>query len=695
MNDDEQLSDPPRLASDPGASDALRALAADARELAPPALPAEVRARVRKRLAQETERSSPVPWAWAAATLALAAVALLAWLWPGAATPTAPALPTLIAEPADAALDGGFDAGPLDPPEPRELVPFVEVSGNGCGLDVRVSLTEIDDDVRSVALVMDEHAAEGDGSVSVDCEGTVVHELDGALFRAAQSSHASLAVPFTLLPPATRCGGRYSITVCVRDALGRLATRADAVAYPTRTDELDDGRPVGRFETPSGRTALSDLARGHVVTGFFFQTSPPWTTPGGHWPTFVEASVLRVLREADVPAGVVTLRLEDGHVAHVAHGQGVWVLEAGYRPAEELTAGMRVLSLDGVEAPLLGALAQSAPRAVTITEVRLEPDARLDGGLDVTFPDALFLDGILVHDLGPDSRHTGPLATFTPSREPVRALPEPSWDCSLATELVIDAIPEDARSIAIVYAPHRGRGGARMPLGCDGGTVGAELPMALLASVPPTRGETRVLAAEISGWDDENDDWHPIPERESEDVRAPTRADVRCSTEYAVLACVRGADGALRSLDGASGRWALTGPACFARGTLIDTPDGPRPIESLRPGEHVLTREPRSREVRPVRVRALLPRGQRPVLELVLGSGETLRVTAEHPLYDPQSESFRLAGSFAAGEHLLSAEGERVPILEVRARTLSAPVYDLSVEAPHTYLAGGILAHNY
>ncbi|MBJ3761700.1 Hint domain-containing protein [Maribius pontilimi] len=41
-----------------------------------------------------------------------------------------------------------------------------------------------------------------------------------------------------------------------------------------------------------------------------------------------------------------------------------------------------------------------------------------------------------------------------------------------------------------------------------------------------------------------------------------------------------------------------TGVACFTAGSLIDTPDGPRPIDELRPGDLVLTRDDGAQPVR-------------------------------------------------------------------------------------------------
>jgi intein/homing endonuclease len=107
----------------------------------------------------------------------------------------------------------------------------------------------------------------------------------------------------------------------------------------------------------------------------------------------------------------------------------------------------------------------------------------------------------------------------------------------------------------------------------------------------------------------------------------------------------------------------------------------------------VTSRDPETCEVREVRVRALIPRGTRPIRAIELEDGRVLRVTDEHPLFDPRARAFREARAIAAGDHLLGAEGCEVKVLRVVLAT-SAPVYDLAVEGPHTFFAEGVLAHN-
>jgi hypothetical protein len=712
MTEHDELRDPPRLLEDATSDEDLRVLLEEARELSPPALPIEIRARVGEALRMRAP-SRPLatrgPWLALAAGLALAAIALLVWLGREPETHT-PALPPIVGDtdaavPADAGLDAPIDAGPI---EPREHVPWLEVNGNGCGLDVRVSLVELDDDVVSVAIVLEEVEPD-DLATGLDasCSGSLVRELDARLFREAAAIPSSLTLPLSFGAPELTCGRTYAISACVRDGLGRLAPRRDAMADVRSTRNIDENRFVGEIETPSGPARASDLAPGHVVTGFFFQTTPAWTTPGPVTPTFVDAPVRRITeRSREGENRETTIELEAGRSISLHADTRVWVAGAAndWVVASRLAPGDTVLVRAPDEADLVGGLPPS-PRGVV--EARVRAVHTVDHAaaaevphrwpalwtLDVGFPHTYFVDGLLVHDDGATEEGSSAHTVAAPRpHEPIRAMPEPSWDCSLSSELVVETLTPDVASVAIVYAPHRGRDGARRTIDCEDGPVGTELPRSLLESIPPSPDGARRLSVQVPGWDEAGQDWHAV----SDDVDAsrPTPRSVECSSAYDVLACVRGSDGTLARLPGGEGRWALTGPACFARGTEVTTREGARTIESLRVGEHVTSRDPETGEVREVEVRALVPRGTRPIRALELEGGRVLRTTDEHPLFDPRVRAFRQARTIVAGDHLLDAEGHEVEVLRV-GPAVGAPVYDLSVEAPHTFFAEGVLAHNY
>lgn len=130
-------------------------------------------------------------------------------------------------------------------------------------------------------------------------------------------------------------------------------------------------------------------------------------------------------------------------------------------------------------------------------------------------------------------------------------------------------------------------------------------------------------------------------------------------------------------------------PPCFAAGTPVATPRGPVPIEQVAAGDEVLTlREGRLSPVPVIRVR------QRRVARLlaVTVGGRNLRVTGEHPLR--VGERWVPARELRLGDRLQREDG----FAAVEAIALEEGVWEvhsLRVGAPHTYLAGGVLAHNY
>jgi hypothetical protein len=122
---------------------------------------------------------------------------------------------------------------------------------------------------------------------------------------------------------------------------------------------------------------------------------------------------------------------------------------------------------------------------------------------------------------------------------------------------------------------------------------------------------------------------------------------------------------------------ALLMPHCIVAGTLIDTPSGPRAIETLASGDEVWTR---GRALG--RVVATHPSWALEHLEIVMDDGRVLRATAEHPV--ATGAGWTRAGSLRVGEGIVSIRVVRGPVR----------VYDLEVEPDPTFFAGGVLVHN-
>lgn len=181
---------------------------------------------------------------------------------------------------------------------------------------------------------------------------------------------------------------------------------------------------------------------------------------------------------------------------------------------------------------------------------------------------------------------------------------------------------------------------------------------------------------------------------------------VRSLVVLAARRCVGGACG--RAGKGFAGRLVdlATGAKCFVAGTLVETPAGPQPIESLEVGDLVWAGELVDNELvlMPRRVLAVHERhaSERLRLHYRSASGElgTLELTPEHPLFDAQFGRYVRAEDLDPGTRLVLDDGE-LAVIEGREHIAGeVAVYNLEVEVSHNYFAGdpagfgAILVHN-
>ncbi|HEY0882729.1 MAG TPA: Hint domain-containing protein [Archangium sp.] len=153
-----------------------------------------------------------------------------------------------------------------------------------------------------------------------------------------------------------------------------------------------------------------------------------------------------------------------------------------------------------------------------------------------------------------------------------------------------------------------------------------------------------------------------------------------------------------KTLVAVAGAVILSG-CCIARGTLVSTPRGKRPIEDLVEGDTVWCVDPLTGEqvASPlVQVRS----SKREIMRLE-GDDFTLRCTTDHPLYDPVAKDWAAAGDWVLGKRtaLLRVEEDQQPrVVEVTSRLVAdgvSEVFDLSVEHElHNFVAAGVLVHN-
>lgn len=144
------------------------------------------------------------------------------------------------------------------------------------------------------------------------------------------------------------------------------------------------------------------------------------------------------------------------------------------------------------------------------------------------------------------------------------------------------------------------------------------------------------------------------------------------------------------------------GDSCFVAGTLVQTPDGPRPIESLVVGDIVCSCDLATREIHARPIVALHRDKVRSFRRVTFANGRrSCGLTESHPVYLPVRDAYVAVRDARAGDDVLvlTAEGlEPRTILEISGEETFEPtfeVYNLSVGGPEqNFFADGVLVHN-
>jgi hypothetical protein len=138
---------------------------------------------------------------------------------------------------------------------------------------------------------------------------------------------------------------------------------------------------------------------------------------------------------------------------------------------------------------------------------------------------------------------------------------------------------------------------------------------------------------------------------------------------------------------------------CFAPFTLVDTPDGQKPIADIQAGELVLSRtddDPNGPIEAKVVEEVFVRTG---ILWRLRFAGRELFCTAEHPFY-VHGQGWTSASHLHSGQRLSTDCGEWVSVESIECTDVESEVYNFRVAEYHTYFVGGtgwgfsVWAHN-
>ena len=139
---------------------------------------------------------------------------------------------------------------------------------------------------------------------------------------------------------------------------------------------------------------------------------------------------------------------------------------------------------------------------------------------------------------------------------------------------------------------------------------------------------------------------------------------------------------------------------CFAGDTLVSTEEGNRRIDEIKPGDKVLSYNTETGENELQEVKNVSVSKTDILVHIITDDGRDIETTMFHPFYVKNEDGtgeWKAASNLKAGDELLSEDGKKVKISEVKVEKLAEEitVYNLELDEVHTYyVAGGVLVHN-
>jgi RHS repeat-associated protein len=139
---------------------------------------------------------------------------------------------------------------------------------------------------------------------------------------------------------------------------------------------------------------------------------------------------------------------------------------------------------------------------------------------------------------------------------------------------------------------------------------------------------------------------------------------------------------------------------CFAAGTPIHTDHGDVPVEKIRVGDEVVSRNSVTGKLESEPVTALTPLHKDSLLEIrIEGEHDPLRPSTRHPFWVKRGEAQAAwieSGSMRVGDQLQTLQGNWRRVVAITPLPGQETVYNFTVDKDHDYFVGetGFLVHN-
>jgi len=140
-------------------------------------------------------------------------------------------------------------------------------------------------------------------------------------------------------------------------------------------------------------------------------------------------------------------------------------------------------------------------------------------------------------------------------------------------------------------------------------------------------------------------------------------------------------------------------PCCFVAGTLVETEDGFRPIESLKIGDMVLSKDVDTGDITYKEIVNIIPAHNRVIWDVTVsgadGNSEAFKTTDNHPWWVPEI-GWLETQDLQAGMLVETADGQLIEVTSVQNTGRIDATYNLTVADYSTYFVGKnrVLVHN-